>query len=118
MYNFSIPGRNADMDTRKDYVEYERVHKERPVFKRLIEAAHEDLEVSIGGQTGLDISPMGKDKSQILHWLPDEQAHFFGDKMEEGGNDFSLKMALLENDNMCTQVRGPDETYRILLDLQ
>lgn len=115
MYNFSIPGRSADMDTRKDYVEYERVNKERPVFKRLIESVYCDLEVSIGGQTSIDISPQGKDKGQVVDWLFNHNVRFFGDKCQPGGNDHPLVKILGERN--CTQVRGPDETYSILRNL-
>ena len=34
---------------------------------------------------------MGSDKSQILRdFNEDDELHFFGDRMEEGGNDYSL----------------------------
>ena len=48
-----------------------------------------DLNVQIGGQTGLDISD--SDKSQIIKYFNyRDEIHFFGDMMEEGQNDYPL----------------------------
>ena len=50
-----------------------------------------NLSVALGGQTGIDIGPLGSDKSQILRdFSEDDELHFFGDRCEEGGNDHSL----------------------------
>ena len=49
------------------------------------------LSVALGGQTGIDIGPYGSDKSQILRdFSEDNELYFFGDRMESGGNDYSL----------------------------
>ena len=50
-----------------------------------------DLEVQVGGQTGLDISPLGRNKGQIIRdFGKDDFIYFYGDMMAEGQNDFPL----------------------------
>ena len=57
-----------------------------------------DLSVALGGQTGIDIGPLGSDKSQILRdFSKDDELHFFGDRIEKGGNDHTLAMAIVDN---------------------
>ena len=46
-------------------------------------------------ETGLDIAPQGRDKSQILRDF-DGDVKFFGDKMDKGGNDHLLAMTIRE----------------------
>ena len=44
---------------------------------------------------GLDISPLGCDKSQILRdFKPIDLIYFFGDKLKEGENDYPLGHAI------------------------
>ena len=55
-----------------------------------IKSEFPDLNIQIGGETGLDISD--SDKSQILtDFNPEDEIHFFGDMMLEGQNDYPLK---------------------------
>jgi hypothetical protein len=45
----------------------------------------------VGGQTGIDIAPIGVNKSQILRdFNKEDELHFFGDMMERGQNDYPL----------------------------
>ena len=56
-----------------------------------------ELTVALGGQTGLDIGPIGSDKSQILRdFKTGENLRFFGDRCDEGGNDYSLAIAIAQ----------------------
>ena len=48
-----------------------------------------ELDCSIAGETGIDIYPKGKDKSQVREWI-ENRLVFFGDRCEVSGNDFSL----------------------------
>lgn len=90
--NFSIVGRNANLKQRDRYVQYDNYNKERLQIQRTFNYifAESNLKVmaKIGGETGLDIYPIGKDKSQVIqHFRPYDDIVFFGDRMEEGGND-------------------------------
>ena len=94
--NFSILGRGeGNMEGRKEYVKWDRNTNERVLIADRIKTQFSDLNIQIGGQTGLDIS--NDDKSQILKFFsPFDEIHFFGDMMEDGQNDYPLAKAVLE----------------------
>ena len=94
--NFSILGRGeGNMEGRKEYVKWDRNTNERVLIADRIKTMFPDLNIQIGGQTGLDIS--NDDKSQILKYFsPFDEIHFFGDMMEEGQNDYPLAKAVQE----------------------
>ena len=93
--NFSILGRNALFEEREIYQEWDEIHDERIDIADRIKNKFPDLNVLVGGQTGLDIS--NDDKSQIIKFFsPFDEIHFFGDMMEEGQNDYPLAKAVQE----------------------
>jgi len=94
MLNFSIVGRNADKEERKHYVAYDKRSRERHRIAEQFNKQFDDVQATVGGETGLDIAQLGKDKSQILRDFDNEPVTFFGDRMEEGGNDYALSEAL------------------------
>ena len=58
-----------------------------------IKSEFPDLNIQIGGETGLDISD--SDKSQILRdFNSEDELVFFGDMMKEGQNDYPLAKAI------------------------
>ena len=89
MVNFSVVGRNAQKLQRQLYVEWDNVTNERTVIAEHIRKMFPELDCSIAGETGIDIYPKGKDKSQVREWI-ENKIIFFGDRCEEGGNDYSL----------------------------
>ena len=97
--NFSILGRDKDpMLGREEYIKWDKERLEREDIADRLKNQFSELNVQIGGQTGLDIS--NKDKSQILilrDFSKDDEIHFFGDRVEKGGNDHTLAMAIVEN---------------------
>ena len=94
--NFSILGRDKDpMLGREEYIKWDKERLEREDIADRLRNHFPELNVQIGGQTGLDIS--NKDKSQILRdFSVDDEIHFFGDMMEEGQNDYPLGKAVQE----------------------
>ena len=91
--NFSILGRGQGvvLEERDEYVKWDRKHDERKNIARKIKERFPNLEVQVGGQTGLDISPLGRNKGQILRdFGKDDFLYFYGDMMAEGQNDFPL----------------------------
>ena len=67
------------------YVEHDHVTNERADIANRLKDRFPELNVQIGGQTGLDISNV--DKSQILRdFDSSDEIHFFGDMMHEGEN--------------------------------
>jgi phosphomannomutase len=93
--NFSIVGRNATLGERNLYVRHDRDHRERETIALQFNSLYGDtITAKIGGETGIDIYPVGWDKSQILaDFAPEDRIYFFGDRMEVGGNDYPLKVA-------------------------
>lgn len=119
--NFSIVGRNATPEQRRLYVEYDEVNKERVfianTFNYVWGSETEGLQAMVGGDTGIDIYPIGKDKSQILSdFSKDDNIHFFGDKMETGGNDYPLAKA--NEGGVNHHVADWQETFKILKGLE
>ena len=93
--NFSILGRGANWTEREVYKEWDKDEHERESISWRFNKRFPDLYATVGGQTGLDIAPLGRDKSQILRdFNKDDELHFFGDRIEEGGNDYSLAKAV------------------------
>lgn len=90
LINFSVVGRGANKDQRKQYVDFDSTRAERrSVVSRLSQRFH-DVDFAIAGETGIDIYPMGKDKSQILRYIHADRTVFFGDAIWPGGNDYPI----------------------------
>ncbi len=80
---------------REEYVKWDINTNERRDIADRLKDRFPELNVQIGGQTGLDISD--GDKSQILRdFEPQDTLHFYGDKLKEGENDYPLGQAITE----------------------
>ena len=115
--NFSILGRGEDsMKYRKEYVKWDVKTTERILMSDRIKSEFPDLNIQIGGQTGLDISD--SDKSQILRdFNSEDELVFFGDMMKEGQNDYPLAVAVDKRGGTNYSVNGWQDTYRKLKDI-
>ena len=115
--NFSILGRGQDsMKYRKEYVKWDINTTERILMSDRIKSEFPDLNIQIGGQTGLDISD--SDKSQILRdFNSEDELVFFGDMMKEGQNDYPLAVAVDKRGGTNYTVGSWQETYKKLKDL-
>ena len=116
--NFSILGRGQGvvLEERDEYVKWDRTHHERKNMAIKIKNRFPDLEVQVGGQTGLDISPLGRNKGQILRDFSKEDfIYFYGDMMNEGQNDFPLADAIRKKELGFTyHVHSFQHTWDIL----
>lgn len=114
--NFSIVGRKATPAQRQKYVEWDTKYEDR---KRIAAEFNNNFSkrfnivAQIAGETGLDIIPIGKDKSQIAEDF-DNDTVFFGDKIEEGGNDYPLACAIEQLGGVVHGVESWEDTYKIL----
>jgi len=117
--NFSILGRGEDPSVgRKEYVKWDEERLERQDIADRIISHFLDLTVALGGQTGIDIGPKGADKSQILRdFSEDDEIHFFGDRMETTGNDFTLGEAVKKMGGYTYHVKDWKETRTKLIEL-
>ena len=77
------------------YKQWDKDEHERQEIARRFNDRFPDLYATVGGETGLDIAPHGRDKSQILRDF-DHDVKFFGDKMDPGGNDHVLATTIRE----------------------
>lgn len=116
MCNFSIIGRNANMEQRKMYVAWDEKYNERNTIARMLTDRFEYVDARVGGETGIDIFAKGSDKSQIVKdFNPCDILHFFGDAMTPNGNDYPLKKVIIDNDlGHCYNVKDYKETWKIL----
>jgi phosphomannomutase len=113
LINFSVVGRNANPEQRKEYYEYDCKFRERESIAFQINSAFENVTATVGGETGIDIHRTGADKSQILEdFNQDDEIHFFGDRIDEGGNDYPLAKANKRGKNY--HVKDWKETWEIL----
>ena len=114
--NFSILGRDKDPFVgREEYMQWDKDNDERAVIAERLKDSFPGLSVALGGQTGIDIGPYGSDKSQILRdFKLDQELHFFGDRMEEGGNDYSLAKAVEKRGGFAYNVEDYNETWKLL----
>ena len=103
MLNFSIVGRNCTQNQREDYYRYDNLTGERKRISKYIREQWKDIDAVIGGQISIDIVPKGFDKSQIMKHIDetykkrnvdDCEYIFYGDRTEEGGNDYPLAQLL------------------------
>ena len=72
------------------------------------------LEMSLGGQMGISISPVGWDKSyvqKVINLNLYDEIFFFGDKMGIGGSDAAVKKV---SKIKCIPVQNPDHTHFFL----
>ena len=108
--NFSILGRGeSNMEGREDYVKWDRNTGERIAIADRIKTQFPDLNIQIGGETGLDIAD--DDKSQIIKYFSfDDEIYFFGDMMEEGQNDYPLARVVKERLGKTYHVKDWEET--------
>lgn len=117
MINFSVVGRNAVGEEREHYADYDRAIHERRVVAKHLKSQFAGLEFVCGGDTGIDIFPVGKDKSQAIDIIGTELI-FLGDRMDPEGNDYSLATALSRviapSCAKSFHVSGPEEVRAIL----
>ena len=117
--NFSILGRGKDPSVgRAEYVKWDNEKLERQDIADRLRNTFPDLSVALGGQTGLDLGPLGSDKSQILRDFDEkDELYFFGDRMEEGGNDYSLGEAVKKRGGYSYHVKDWKDTRTKLIEL-
>ncbi len=115
--NFSILGRggNINFEEREEYIEWDKDTNERADILDRLKNEFPDLSISLGGQTGLDIGPLGSDKSQILRdFSKDDEIYFYGDKMDKGGNDHLLGVAVKKMGGHAYRVNDYHDTMNLL----
>tara|TARA_B110000495_G_C22942716_1_gene551661 strand:- start:27 stop:752 length:726 start_codon:yes stop_codon:yes gene_type:complete len=119
--NLSIVGRNAGIRERSQYVDFDNNTNERlNIAARLFEQ-FPDFEFKVAGETGIDITAKGNNKSQILNdFKQSDIIKFYGDKCDSGGNDHEIALGVhdREGENTAYQVKDWKDTYGMLQSLE
>lgn len=119
MLNFSILGRNCPFSEREKYHNWDNIHHEREKIAKYMNDNFKDYDFSLGGKISIDIVPRGFGKEQIAHVIrknhPNDKIIFIGDRVVEGGNDYTLAQALraMENTEVIA-VENPEDVLKYL----
>ena len=118
MINFSTIGRNCNLEQREEYASWDKEAGEREKIVSILRKKYEDLTFNVGGQISIDVSPSGYDKSRSIpylrEWHDGCSIHFFGDKLQPGGNDYPVLKELNETDAF-EKVKDYRHTWEILV---
>lgn len=117
LVNFSIVGPGASSEERELYKQWDSDTDERQTIASRLSKQYPSLHFAVAGETGIDITDRGNDKSQILVDFPSEDEHiyFFGDKCQPGGNDHEIATAVGERINGTVfEVNDWNDTWNIL----
>ena len=118
MCNFSVIGRNANLEERKDYVHWDNKTNERQLIAEEFNKLFSSMECTVGGEISVDVFPKGMNKGQIVRDFDNQNdhIHFFGDRMSNNGNDFPLKERLIKDNYNAEfhQVTCWQDTFEIL----
>lgn len=97
LVNFSICGRRAGLQTRVMYKQWDEHKNERHNIASRLSEAFDKYEFKVAGETGIDITNKGSNKSQILEDFKEtDTVWFFGDKTAFGGNDHEIAKAIAD----------------------
>ena len=113
MCNFSVVGRNANPEQRKQYYEYDCKTLEREKIAEAFNKKFTDLQADVGGETGIDLFQKGCNKAQILKEFSNtSRIKFYGDRTDPAGNDYPL--AVLLKPNQVFAVKDWKHTRKLL----
>jgi phosphomannomutase len=111
---YSALGSRAPYEKKKSWDPNQE--KRKTIISLLPDKIKETYTVTIGGTTSIDITQKDIDKAyavkkiHTLFHIPYENMMFFGDKLQEGGNDFPIKKVLTS----FIEVADEHETAKIL----
>ena len=115
LINFSIVGRNATSNIRQLYVRYDEKYNERKLVAERLREKQPKYDIHVAGETGIDITAKGANKSQILKYFKeDDIIWFFGDKTMYGGNDYEIANAVDKRNGKVFTISTWRETWNVL----
>ncbi|MCG7944815.1 MAG: hypothetical protein N0C84_00555 [Candidatus Thiodiazotropha taylori] len=119
-WNASVVGRGCSDEARQRYIDHDKATSERQRFAEQFNTTYRCWQATIGGETGLDISPAGWGKSQILKdFSHDDELYFFGDQTAPDGNDHDIFWEVEERRlGIAYTVRDWKQTWDILKELE
>jgi phosphomannomutase len=93
MLNVAVPGRPCSTQVRQLYKQFDAQNDERKCFRELILEHFNNIDVYIGGETGLDIVSKGRGKDsavKLIKAISSDKIMYFGDQLFVGGNDYPV----------------------------
>jgi phosphomannomutase len=120
MMNFSVVGRNANIEQRKLYEQWDADTNERQKMVEQLKSEFDTLDFVIGGAVSMDIFNKGNDKSQIIdnyfkEAIESKKIHFVGDRIPFPGNDHTLAELLCAHPNGAAyEVETWEDTAKLL----
>ena len=120
MMNYSIVGRNASQEQRKQYEQWDAEKEERKQIVEALRKKFKTLDFVVGGAVSMDIFNKGNDKSQIIERyfkdsLEHNRIHFVGDRIAAPGNDHTLAELLRAHPNGAAyEVETWEDTAKLL----
>lgn len=119
----SFLGENHSMEERAEFIAWNAQSNFLQSATEYLRTQFPQLQFEAFGKTSIDFSDLKMSKAIMLpelRQLESRNVIFFGDSMQDGGNDRSLKDALeAENDlNKCFWVENPSSTYGTLCALR
>jgi phosphomannomutase len=119
--NFSVLGRGAMPAQRHAYHAWDTKHEERnQLVEDLRQRFGDQIEVTAGGETGIDIYAPGASKAQVARQYLNSgiELVFIGDRQDPAGNDYELAQYILTNRlGKCYNVVDWQHTWTILKEL-
>ena len=116
--NFSTVGRNATLEQRLEYKQWDDINQEREKVRLAFLERFPRFEAYIGGNTSIDICLRGSNKSQCRNLIPfpnlHDKVYFFGDKCGPGQIDQPLARECRSGADKAFEVSGYQDTWNIL----
>ena len=120
----SLIGMSANEEERQYFMEIE---KKENIRKKLINLLKDEakkrgvsnkLAINIGGSVGVAIYPIENDKVQVLEYIKNsydyEEIFYFGDKYENGGNDYEIIKKLGDRGY---KIDNLEDSYKIIKEI-
>ena len=121
LINVCPVGRSCSQEQR---IQFNQIDQDQGIRKKFVQVLNErfpestfGLHFAIGGQISIDAFPTGWDKRFCLKHIMNEgfkEIHFFGDRTEEGGNDYQLYADARTNGHSVT---CPEDTIKQLTEI-
>lgn len=109
----SALGQDAPLDLKR---QWDPTGEKKAALAKAVQARLPNFEVRSGGSTSVDVTERGIDKAYGMNALvqqtgiPKENMLFFGDRLDEGGNDYPVKAAGWQT----VSVEGWEETANLV----